>query len=117
MKDEKRCQELSGKFLQMGDSLMQEGTDAGDYNVAQAGTLLILLSSLVLSDRDMFIFSELSSMFVAKKILDEREKVNPVEGEVFAKILADINAEKAAAKEVPKRKTRRKRNTDNPEGQ
>lgn len=76
MQNEKRRLELSSKILEMGNSLIKEGQLYEDYTITQSGTMMILLSGLLLSDEDTFLFSEICSMFSAKKILDEIDGVN-----------------------------------------
>lgn len=76
MKNEARKIELSGKILQMGKSLIQEGQKIEDYTITQSGSIMLLVSSLLLSDEDMFMFSEICSMFSAKKILDASEGID-----------------------------------------
>ena len=117
MRNESRRIELSNKMLQMGQALMQEGSNQKDYTVTQTGTILILVSTLLLNDDDMFIFSELCAMFSAKKILDEAENITPLESEMFARILQKKNdANKPAIPEQPKKK-RRKKSDDNPDAE
>jgi len=79
MKNEKldeRHLELSSKFLEMGQSLMTEGQKEGDYRITQAGGLLIMISGIILDEKDMYEFCNLSSMFSAKKILTEMGKTD-----------------------------------------
>ena len=79
MRNENRRLELSGKLMQMGHSLIEEGNSLADYTVTQSGTIMILISSLLLSDEDMFMFSEICSMFSAKKILDAAEGLDEID--------------------------------------
>lgn len=106
MQNEKRRFELSDKLKQMGKALLNEGSNDKDYTVAQSGTIMLLVSSLILSDEDMFIFSELCAMFSAKKILDEEESVSPIEKETLAKLLLKKKMESEAKKnaEAPKKR-------------
>ena len=67
MENEARKIELSGKLLQMGRSLIDEGKNLDDYTISQSGSIMIFIGSLLLSDEDMFIFSEICAMFSAKK--------------------------------------------------
>jgi hypothetical protein len=76
MHNEERRFELSTKLLQMGNSLIKEGQASEDYTVTQSGTIMLLMSGLLLSDEDMFLFSEICSMFSAKKILDAAEGID-----------------------------------------
>ena len=106
MQNETRRLELSDKLKQMGHALLKEGTTNNDFTVAQSGTIMILTSTLLLSDEDMFIFSELCSMFSAKKILDEQENIDPIEKEIFKNLLAKKKMEAEAKKnaEAPKKR-------------
>jgi len=118
MKNETRCYELGVKFLQMGESLLAEGNKDDEYNITQSGTIMILLSSLMMSDRDMFIFSELASMFVAKKILDENAVSTPIGEEILASLLAEIKAENGKKIPLPipkKKKGGKKPDSDKPD--
>jgi hypothetical protein len=62
--------ELSSKFLKMGQSLIEEGRKINDYSITQSGSIMILLAGLMFDEDDMFLFSELCSMFSSKKILE-----------------------------------------------
>lgn len=114
MQNETRRLELSGKLMEMGRALLSEGTNEKDYAVSQSGTILVLISALILSDDDMFIFSELCAMFSAKKILDEEDRVNPnekeMENQMFLNILKKmkINAEEKTPEAPKKRRGGRK---------
>lgn len=68
--------DLSAKFLEMGVSLQDEGDINGDTSVGLLGTNLIFLSSLALSEEELFGFSELISMYSAKRTLDNLTKQN-----------------------------------------
>jgi hypothetical protein len=70
MKDTNRQLDLSAKFIQMGQALMEEGREANNSTITLVGTNLIFLGGIVLSDNDIKKFSELISMFSAKKLLD-----------------------------------------------
>ena len=82
-----RRKELSGKIKQMGQALLSEGSGENDYTVAQSGTIMLLLSKLIVDDEDMFIFSEFCAMFAAKRILEEGEEADKIEKKVLARIL------------------------------
>jgi hypothetical protein len=70
MKDTNRQLDLSAKFIQMGQALMEEGKDAKNTTITLIGTNLIFLGGIVLSDNDVKKFSELISMYSAKNLLD-----------------------------------------------
>lgn len=75
MKNNDRKLELSVKLIQMGEALMKEGNDSNDYAIAQTGTFLNLMGSLLFDDNDVQLFAQLCSMFSAKKILDNMEQI------------------------------------------
>ena len=87
MANEKRRSEISLKILEIGRSLMEEGGKLDDYTITQSGTMMILLSSVILSEEDTFLFSEVCSMFSAKKVLDNIEGID--ESDLIRKFLGD----------------------------
>jgi len=87
MANEKRRSEISLKILEIGRSLMEEGGKLDDYTITQSGTMMILLSSVILSEEDTFLFSEVCSMFSAKKVLDNIEGID--ESDMIRKFLGD----------------------------
>jgi len=96
MANEKRRSEISLKILEIGRSLMEEGGDLDDYTITQSGTMMILLSSVILSEEDTFLFSEVCSMFSAKKVLDNIEGID--ETEVIRKFLGEKHKKKGKNK-------------------
>jgi hypothetical protein len=66
--------ELSSKFLEMGQALIKEGKDKKDYAISQSGSFIILLAGIILEENDVAEFSNLCSMFSAKKLLDGMEE-------------------------------------------
>ena len=76
MSKEDRRLDLSAKFVEMGQSLILEGKDKNDLMVAQAGTMIVMLGGLMYDEADMNLFSQLCSMFSAKKIVENMEKNN-----------------------------------------
>ena len=76
MKDTDRHLDLSAKFVEMGQSLMLEGKEKKDYTIAQSGTALVLLGGLMYDEKDMNLFSQMCSMFSAKKIVENMERNN-----------------------------------------
>lgn len=68
--------DLSAKFLEMGVSLQDEGDANSDLEITLLGTNLIFLSSLALSEEELHGFSELVSMYSAKRTLDNLTKDN-----------------------------------------
>ena len=90
MTKEQRRLDLSGKLLKMGDALVLEGRDAMDGCVMQTGSTLLLLSSIISSEEDMFVLGEFVSMFSAKKVLEEMEaKQRPQIGDDFISSLIE----------------------------
>ena len=75
---------------------MEEGGDLDDYTITQSGTMMILLSSIILSEEDTFLFSEVCSMFSAKKVLDNIEGID--ETEVIRKFLGEKHKNKGKNK-------------------
>lgn len=74
MKD--RHLELSSKLLEMGQALIIEGNKGGDLTIAQTGSFLVVLSTLLFDEKDMILFNQICSMFSAKKILENMEATN-----------------------------------------
>lgn len=68
--------DLSAKFVEMGQSLSMEGVEAKDLMITQAGTILIFLGGMMYSEKDMNLFSELCSMYSAKKMIENMEANN-----------------------------------------
>lgn len=78
-KNTNRQLDLSAKFLQMGQALMDEGRENDNSTITLIGTNLIFLGGIILSDNDVKKFSELVSMFSAKKLLDSMSSHNDSE--------------------------------------
>lgn len=76
MKNEDRHLDLSAKFIEMGQTLMLEGKTSKDLMISQAGGAMVLLGSLMFDEKDIQLFSEICSMFSAKKIMENMEKEN-----------------------------------------
>ena len=74
MANVERRLELTTKFMKMGQALMQEGSETGDITISQLGTMLIFLGDLAFDENDVNKFSELVSMFSAKKLFDNLEE-------------------------------------------
>jgi len=115
MNEAKRI-DVSDKLLKMGTALTKEGIDCEDHNVAEVGTTMVMLSAIILDDKDMFIFSEMCAMFTAKKILDDMDSKKISEHQNLLKsLLTEIKGSTdEAPKEKPEKKVRkpRKKNTD-----
>jgi hypothetical protein len=62
--------ELSNKFIEMGRSLIKEGNEINDYSITQSGNFLILISGIILEEKDSVEFANLCAMFSAKKLME-----------------------------------------------
>ncbi len=100
--------DLSAKFLKMGQSLQIEGDLNDDVDISMLGTNLIFLGSLALSDEDLYKFSELVSMFTAKKTIDDLLENNDefikifknhTEKNTYDKIIGDLEKTKEEEEE------------------
>jgi len=58
--------DLSDMFKKMGLSLINEGTENNDYKITQSGNFFILLSELILDERNFYILGELSTIMLSK---------------------------------------------------
>lgn len=76
MKNEDRRLDLSAKFIEMGQTLMLEGKNSKDLTISKSGGVLILLGSLIYDEDDINLFSQICSMFSAKKIVENMERNN-----------------------------------------
>lgn len=77
MENTERRLDLSTKFIKMGQSLMEEGNENDDIGVSQIGATMIFMGGLLIGDdEDIFKFSDLCSMFSAKKILESMKTTN-----------------------------------------
>jgi hypothetical protein len=76
MKNKDRHLDLSSKFIEMGQTLMLEGKTSKDLMISQAGGAMVLLGSLMFDEKDIQLFSEICSMFSAKKIIENMEREN-----------------------------------------
>lgn len=74
MSNVERRLELTTKFMKMGKALMEEGAENDDITISQLGTMLIFLGGLAFDENDVNKFSELVSMFSAKKLFDTMEE-------------------------------------------
>jgi hypothetical protein len=71
-----RYDEIAIKLLKVGEALIMEGEDKGDYTILNIGNFIIFVSSLLYDESDIHLFSELCSMMAAKKMMDESEMMN-----------------------------------------
>lgn len=91
MDNKARKLELSSMFLEMGQALQLEGDEKKDIEIVVLGSILIVLSSLLLSEKDLYKFSELVNMFLAKQTIDNLTRDNhPIMG-----ILKDMSDAKS----------------------
>jgi len=71
MKD--RHLELSSKLMEMGRALIKEGKENRDFAIAQSGTNLITIGSLLLDEPNLLLFGQMCGLFASKIILDNME--------------------------------------------
>jgi hypothetical protein len=111
MVNEQRRLDLGNKFLTMGQALVKEGIPVKDTNIVQAGTIFIMLSSLILNDEDMFLFGEICAMFSAKKVLEDMEQTEPERENSFQSLIDELIKNSIEPSEQPKkiRKSRKKK--------
>ena len=109
MTNETRRIDLSVKLMQMGEALTAEGVELKDYSISQSGNALIALSSIILSDEDMFLFSQFCLMFTAKKVLDSTKGFDD------SAAVRQVMNQKNVMNEIPKKKTRKPRGPKPPE--
>lgn len=103
--------ELSSKFLEMGQALIKEGKEKKDYSITQSGNFIILMAGLILEENDVVEFSNLCSMFSAKKLLDGMEESNSdmtnflknkADSESYDDFIKRINKLRGGDKDTPK---------------
>jgi hypothetical protein len=87
MDNNERRLDISEKLLKLGSALIIEGTENNDVNITQSGAILVLVSSVILSEKDLFIISEMCSMFTAKKILESQQNMGVSSTDELAKML------------------------------
>ena len=89
----KRHGELSEMLFNIGVGLSKEGTSKEDFRIASISDMLMLISTLIIEDNeDILLFSQLCSMFTAKKVLDSsstKTLLNGFNNEEFLDILKD----------------------------
>src|ERR1035437_6249706 len=68
--------ESSSKLMEMGRALMKEGRENHDFAIAQSGTNLITVGSLLLDEPNLLLFGQMCGLFASKIILDNMEKNN-----------------------------------------
>lgn len=73
-----RHEELSDKIFDMGYALHEEGGKKNDYIISSTGDIMILISGIMHSKEDIKLFSELCSMFSAKKILEAKLDISDI---------------------------------------
>jgi hypothetical protein len=77
-----RYDEIAIKLLKVGEALIMEGEDKGDYTILSVGNFIIFISSLLYDESDIHLFSELCGMMASKKMMDDSEIMN---------LLGDLN--------------------------
>lgn len=63
--------ELTIMILKMGHSLKEEGEKKENYLISEVGSILVMLSRIMVNEEDMYGFSDLCSLFSAKIIMDD----------------------------------------------
>jgi len=101
MENETRKKELIDMFDKMAFKLTNEGIETNDFQIIQIGGILGLIGTLLSSNEDLFIFSEMVSMFAAKKIIDELEAKNGLNGLLNGIGLDDIKTILSKTKKDP----------------
>jgi len=79
MKNAERRLQLTSKFVQMGNALVDEGRLKDDPIIAQLGTMTIFLGGICFDDEDVMKFGDLVSMYSAKKLVESMEENNDPE--------------------------------------
>jgi len=74
MKNPERRLQLTSKFVQMGKALVEEGNEKHDPIIAQLGNIIIFLGGICFEDEDVIKFSDLVSMYSAKKLVETLEE-------------------------------------------
>lgn len=114
--------ELGNMFLKMGDALALEGRDVKDGCILQAASTFHLLSSIVSSEEEMFIFGEFIGMFIGKKFLEDmRQSDTPkISDDFITNLIASVKkvSEKTPERgnvKKPRKPRRKKDENDEPE--
>lgn len=66
-----RYDDLSVKFFQMGQALIQEGQEKKDFTITNVGNFLVFIAGIMLDEDDIDYMSNIFAMYSAKKLLDE----------------------------------------------
>lgn len=74
MDNNERIFDVSNKIFEMGVALIVEGKNTQNKSIADTGCFLTMISGVILSENDISEFSNLCSMFSAKKMLDGLEQ-------------------------------------------
>jgi hypothetical protein len=121
MQNEQRRIDVSNMVRKMGESLIQEASTNQDPRFIQLGSIFNLISVVMLVDVDMFLFSEMCSMFSAKKIMESVKDIGQDDPilDFIKKISLKVESEEknikkpvkkvAKKKAVPKKKAAPKR--------
>ena len=114
MTNQERKFDLSNKFLEMGRALLIEGNELGEYTITQSGTILTLVSTLILIEEDMVQFNELCAMFSAKKLMDSLSgEIGPLSNDILkqmSKAASSFDVELGEEKTKKRRGGRKKKN-------
>lgn len=98
-----RRNDIQNKLILMGRALVEEGEALQDFGIIETGANIIFLSTLMTNDDDMFLFSQFTGMFSAKKVLDTMN-LSPLDSDLaarFDKGLANIMGMPQQPKEEP----------------
>jgi hypothetical protein len=74
MKNAERRLQLTSKFVQMGNALVEEGRLKDDLIISQLGSMIIFLGGICFDDEDVMKFGDLVSMYSAKKLIESLEE-------------------------------------------
>jgi hypothetical protein len=81
-----RYEELSLKLLKIGETLIKEGEEKEDFTILSVGNFILFISSLIYDEKDIHMFSELCSMFAAKKMIEGNEVIELLNDLSFTEI-------------------------------
>ncbi len=81
-----RYEELSLKLLKIGETLIKEGEEKEDFTILSVGNFILFISSLIYDEQDIHMFSELCSMFAAKKMVEGNEVIELLNDLSFTEI-------------------------------
>lgn len=105
---EKRKEDVANKLVLMGRALMEEAT-FHDYSLAQVGSIMIFMSSLIKNPIELQQLTTYCEMFSAKKVLDGMlNEVGDIGQEDFINSLMN-KTESEVPPPAPLKKTRKRK--------